>query len=88
MPSPAHHLRGATHAAAVSGGERTSGWFETVDLNGNRAADLAFLKDCSAGSGRIELHWLDVHAGFSRITSRAATAFSAPEAGHGFFTAI
>jgi hypothetical protein len=40
-----------------------------------------------AGSGRIELHWLDAGAGFLRVTfSAATTAFSAAEAGHGFFT--
>jgi surface antigen len=73
-------------ATALSGGERTNGWFETADMNGDRSADLVFLKDNNVGSGRIELHWLDARAGFSRITRSAATAFSVAEAGHGFFT--
>jgi surface antigen len=79
---------GGHHATALSGGERTNGWFETVDMNGDRAADLVFLKDHNVGSGKIELHWLDARAGFSRVTFSAATAFSAAEAGHGFFTVM
>jgi surface antigen len=77
---------GGHYATALSGAERSNGWFETVDMNGDRAADLVFLKDYNVGSGRIELHWLDARAGFSRLTFSAATAFSAAEAGHGFFT--
>jgi hypothetical protein len=79
---------GGHHATALGGGERTNGWFETVDMNGDRAADLVFLKDHNVSSGKIELHWLDARAGFSRVTFSAATAFSAAEAGHGFFTVM
>jgi 5-hydroxyisourate hydrolase-like protein (transthyretin family) len=77
---------GGNFATALSAAERTNGWFETVDMNSDRRADLVFLKDYNVGSGRIELHWLDAGAGFSRVTFSAATAFSAAEAGHGFFT--
>lgn len=77
---------GGNFATALSGAERANGSFETVDMNGDRRADLVFLKDYNVGSGRIELHWLDASAGFSRVTFSAATAFSAAEAGHGFFT--
>jgi 5-hydroxyisourate hydrolase-like protein (transthyretin family) len=77
---------GGHYATALSGAERNNGWFETVDMNGDRAADLVFIKDYNVGSGRIELHWLDAGAGFTRVTLSAATAFSAAEAGHGFFT--
>jgi 5-hydroxyisourate hydrolase-like protein (transthyretin family) len=77
---------GGHYATALSGAERNNGWFETVDMNGDRAADLVFIKDYNIGSGRIELHWLDAGAGFSKVSLSAATAFSAAEAGHGFFT--
>jgi surface antigen len=77
---------GGHHATALNGGERNNGWFETTDMNGDRTADLVFIKDYNVGSGRIELHWLDARAGFSRLTASAATVFSAAEAGHGFFT--
>jgi hypothetical protein len=77
---------GGHYATALSGAERNNGWFEIVDMNGDQAADLVFLKDYNVGSGRIELHWLDARAGFSRLTFRAATVLSAAEAGHGFFT--
>jgi 5-hydroxyisourate hydrolase-like protein (transthyretin family) len=79
---------GGHHATALHGGERTNGWFETVDMNGDRAADLVFVKDHNVGSGRIELHWLDARTGFSRLAASAATAFSGAEAGHGFFTVM
>ena len=75
---------GSSDVSRFSPGDRSNGWFQMSNMDGDGRPDLVFIKTNNVGSGKVEVHWLSAASGFRTQTS-AITRFSPGDRSNGWF---